>query len=781
MATQDRAQSHSRVYHVDRECYIIYLGSANRRYRPFLRVGTSSRLPDQIKRHIGSVVISDRLTGDPSEEHDCLEKPISHHMHYVGSKDLVAAVKQFIHEKSIQAINLDASKTAIEHAGTYVVFYDDANFRLFMDGHRLFDLSEREQADQHGVTMLDRLEQIVTASAGSYRGEDLSGEGFIAIRDGSVFRFRDGILNAAQLTHEANHYLARRLVPLSLLARFSGPCDRSQMVTIAKRHIVHGTSVSFATRSKPDRDTRDFIALFKKAGLEEWTETIKDVEPGRPFVTPHAEIGFCPCTFRTVEPQSIESTDGRPWLGGAAPALISGVPYRYGELPDHSALSGSYIDPLMRLLSDRTRRKIKDSVIPTPAFLMSIAKDGSLPPSDRLATALLSWNTGMIERLTGEEEHPLPEPERDRLESLLEMAPVAVLADLMEAGDHWVCLYTVPQRFTLGRIGDNRRAIEKIDAYLARKADDDHFAEERERLLLFLKRLIEEDTIEKVQPPPRQTREQADEAADTAGESGESLGGSPAAAESSGAARQRSEKTGDGASGRAAASGRAGASERSSRRGLLIALILLIAAGVAFWLLRDTILPGGDSAGIDQATADAAATDTDASTADEDLGDGDAELVPPDGIRDPSDEELQAFADLVPDGSGLDTVFVVGDGGFSITIRDILAMVNRIAVTNGYDMIDQETPEGFDPDLIYPGSLMLMPDLDIILIERGDTLWWIAHDFLLESVMDHNRELTILRQRVDDGERPVDELRDLERRVYVESLRNELATLRNQL
>lgn len=108
-------------------------------------------------------------------------------------------------------------------------------------------------------------------------------------------------------------------------------------------------------------------------------------------------------------------------------------------------------------------------------------------------------------------------------------------------------------------------------------------------------------------------------------------------------------------------------------------------------------------------------------------------------------------------------------------------MVNRIAVTNGYDMIDQATPGGFDPDLIYPGSVLLMPDVDIILIERGDTLWWIAHDFLLESLVDHNRELIILRQRVEDGERPAEELRDLERRVYVESLRNELATLRNQL
>ena len=143
-----------------------------------------------------------------------------------------------------------------------------------------------------------------------------------------------------------------------------------------------------------------------------------------------------------------------------------------------------------------------------------------------------------------------------------------------------------------------------------------------------------------------------------------------------------------------------------------------------------------------------------------------------------SDADLAA---LVPDGAGLDTVFVVGDGGFFITIRDILTMVNRIAVTNGYDMVGENSPGGLNPDWIFPGSLILMPEVKMTMVERGDTLWWLSHDFLLESLVDHNREFIILRQRVENGERPVEEIRELERRVYVASLRNELATLRNQL
>ena len=97
------------------------------------------------------------------------------------------------------------------------------------------------------------------------------------------------------------------------------------------------------------------------------------------------------------------------------------------------------------------------------------------------------------------------------------------------------------------------------------------------------------------------------------------------------------------------------------------------------------------------------------------------------------------------------------------------------------DMVGENSPGGLDPDWIYPGSLILMPDIDMMMIERGDTLWWLAHDFLLESLIGHNREFTILRQRVENGERPVDEIRDLEDRVYVGSLRDELTALRTQL
>ncbi len=760
MADQDRTQTHSRVYHVDRECYIVYVGSQSHRYRPFLRIGTSARLPAQIKRHIGSVVISDRLTGDPSEEHDCLEKPVSHNMHYVGTRDLVAAVKQYLHEKSIQAISLDESKKAIEHAGTYVVFYDDGNFRLFMDGHRLFDLEEREQADQHGVTILRRLEQIIGGSAGAYAAEDFGASGFIPLADGSILGFSDGELEARQLSHEAHAAMARRLIPISLLRNYSGPTDRNLMVTLAKSHIVRGTTASVATASKSDRQTRDFIALFKQAGLQVSEAKVEGETADRPDLRPSPRRGFCPCEVKIVQPESIASPENAPWIG-ATPPLVSGIPYRYTDSFDRVTLDDTYLAPLRRIVSDRTRRRIDGNDPVTVSLLSSIAKDSSLPPSDRLAVTLLAWNLAMTEAIeTGELKNP-PQPDEEQLVSLIAMAPTAIIADIVPTNDGWVLFYTIPARFTLGRINDNRRAIEKIDAYLARQSNDEHFAEERRLVLELLERLIQEDTIEKVQPPPppkdAQTAEPAkDSSPDLPGRDGDTSRGSG----ESGSTAARSDGS----------PGRSPESRRSRRRGLIAAAAVLLALGLAAFIFRDQ---------LGSMIADPAPTviAENQETADDQI-DGGSETSEPLVIDQPTDEEL---ARLVPGGAGLDTVFVTGAGGFSITIRDILTMVNRIAVTNGYDMIGEASPGGFDPDWIFPDSLILMPNVEILMIERGDTLWWISHDFLLDSLIDHNREFTILRQRVEDGERPVDDIRDLERRVYVTSIRNELATMRNQM
>ena len=159
----------SRVFHVDRECYVVYVGTTDHRFRPFLRLGTSSRLPEKVKRHVSNVVISDHLTGNPQYERQCLEQPVSHDMRYVGTTDLVNSIKQFVHDQTIASRPISPPKDEeAEREGAHVLFYSDGNVRIIVDGKEVLDLSKRERSDRHGVFELRRLNEFAKSSTGSY-------------------------------------------------------------------------------------------------------------------------------------------------------------------------------------------------------------------------------------------------------------------------------------------------------------------------------------------------------------------------------------------------------------------------------------------------------------------------------------------------------------------------------------------------------------------------------------------------------------------------------------
>ena len=72
-------------------------------------------------------------------------------------------------------------------------------------------------------------------------------------------------------------------------------------------------------------------------------------------------------------------------------------------------------------------------------------------------------------------------------------------------------------------------------------------------------------------------------------------------------------------------------------------------------------------------------------------------------------------------------------GTIEITIMDILTLTNRIAVSNGYQTLDKRTA-GKDPDWIYPGNILILPDETRYTVVKGDTMWYIAHRFIIQSL-----------------------------------------------
>ncbi len=64
--------------------------------------------------------------------------------------------------------------------------------------------------------------------------------------------------------------------------------------------------------------------------------------------------------------------------------------------------------------------------------------------------------------------------------------------------------------------------------------------------------------------------------------------------------------------------------------------------------------------------------------------------------------------------------------GIQITLADIHLVANAIAVKNGFHDLDYRVFEGENPDWIYSGNLLIMPDGQACTVNPGDSIWYIA-------------------------------------------------------
>ncbi len=74
---------------------------------------------------------------------------------------------------------------------------------------------------------------------------------------------------------------------------------------------------------------------------------------------------------------------------------------------------------------------------------------------------------------------------------------------------------------------------------------------------------------------------------------------------------------------------------------------------------------------------------------------------------------------------------------FFMTDRDRLAITNKIAMANGYHRIlfdFERSLWGKDPNWIYPGNVILLPDESRRVIKSGDVLWRVCEDYLIGQV-----------------------------------------------
>lgn len=838
-----------RVFRIDRECYVIYVGSDDHRVRPFLRVGTSSNLPDRIRPYIGTVVLSDRITGNPLQEAETVGAVGPRRPEYTGSPELVHAFSPLTGMDRVRERPISSSNRELPQ-GAFVEFLTDGNLHLTVNSRRIYDLDTVEQSDRHQAYLLDRVSSVVRDTDGAYEAHVFGPPGFLVGTDRSMYRFSQGTLTATALQSGAVEALSRRLIDPEWLTVVAGPADPEELLRWGKwrlrQTLLNGSSQPVivsrdAGASEAPRRLDHLLEVLRVAGVP-----VKRAPVKREFDLPEIPGEPAATTLRVSgrgEWPAISDTvlEGVP--------LVPGVPYRvfggFDALPSEESAGR---DPAE---TDRSR---------DDAF-------------GRLMNLLHGWNTETLEQ-----EEAAPERFVRRAAELLAACPAPVWADVYPTGEGYSVRFMVQHGFSLKFARENTAAVQRIDTVLQDSADpDEAYRAEQRRLLAFLDELLEQRRATTRAPAPAKTPAESPAPESTtaaAASSAASATDAPPADESAPApteaaaaaakvapspsdtqrdaspaapATSSPQRTGAGsAAGSSAPGGSAsggqgrggqsssGSSSRGWRGPAFVVIGVVLIAGVVTLLLwrddtgerylarlgsdsemaleadsdaPDTASVGNASSAGDGGSAEedappdeeAAAGAEDGSAADENGGahdndggtpanddgetaNGDASNPGGDSSADSgtdTGEDVSQVALQESDDPGADEAPT--DGPLVITVGDIIRMVNRIAEQNGYAPIGSMAPDARDPDWIFPGNELELPDQRLYEIRRGDTMWAIADRFIRQSAQEHSRTLAELTERIQRGERPVEELQVLLNESYAQTTRRRVGELLSEI
>lgn len=181
----------SRVFHIARECYVVYLGNEQSDIRPFLRIGNSRDLTDEIHKVTSTVVITDNHVGNSLLE--ILNVPRCHGR-YLGDTDVVETMKRFFESFDLPTEELADYRRVKDGEGRHTVwFYSSGNIHLRYDDKVIFDLHKREKQDRHFVRLFEEAKTEFYRNPFRYIRQDFSEAGII-LTGGNAFWFEAGEL-----------------------------------------------------------------------------------------------------------------------------------------------------------------------------------------------------------------------------------------------------------------------------------------------------------------------------------------------------------------------------------------------------------------------------------------------------------------------------------------------------------------------------------------------------------------------------------------------------------
>ncbi|MFP4383031.1 MAG: LysM peptidoglycan-binding domain-containing protein [Spirochaetia bacterium] len=249
-----------RVFHIDNECYIIYIGKDRQDLRPFLRVGTSDRIPKQILSDIYTVIVPNSLTGNPLYE---IRNESVREYRYIGDLEIIQPFRTFLETFKTKPKAIEDYKHVKADGNRVLVYFlDNKNIHIVYDNNLIFDLKQREIEDKHFLRRADMMKEHVKRNPLQIPFHKLDRPGFILLDNITLF-YNDSNIIADNLTPEYFREIAKYGIDPDLVVGAGTEGLSEGLLKFFKRKkYTDSPAVVFSSNKKP---VEDFATLFPKS------------------------------------------------------------------------------------------------------------------------------------------------------------------------------------------------------------------------------------------------------------------------------------------------------------------------------------------------------------------------------------------------------------------------------------------------------------------------------------------------------------------------------------
>jgi len=774
-----------RVFHIDDECYIIYLGSHSDDYKPFLRIGNSKKLTREIIDQTYNIVITESYTGNPAIEPGNVNLEDLDNIRYVGEKNTINRFLDFMKHFQIETKNIafDQEITAHDHNAVLYI-YENGNVSLLYDGNRVFDLREREKKDFHFLQRTRWIKEQFHKNPLRYAGTDFTEPGFFKIQH-SFFLFSKGQCFAFGLPENYFETLVQYGIDPDLISAVELNDASPEFIRICKRKKFLKESLSVLTSQsdllqstlrlftagKSDQLKFALHRTIEGSGKEIDGFTVKKSGPS--FHITHRGIPI-PIVFGTWSAGGKERVlilhdqNQASIVSGKKAAILpiaEGIPYSIkSETPDESRLADEYVSPLLSAFQDTLSQEDPIFLKSIHAFVEALATGINIGESAaRLRKGVKEFKStgkspipyvlgniyGLCSLLEKRKEHEGGMKELSALRSAIkkQLAPLLsvsehlpVFGECYIAEENLVILYR-PLKMSV-RSNDRTLAedfVNDIKGFSIR--NHAFFTDETARL---------EKLLTTLTSFPRKRAKKREERGEAAGE-----------AERPVELPQEVSQVEKMAT--------LGLKTAPSKKMPTLTTLLLIIAGLIVVAAAILFLPPlslyKKSIGARETEMASIREEAQTETTEPSGTQGSEETSPPEtGAEEPSGAGVTDIT-----GQGIESLdkekieSYLSLGYIQITILDVYKLTNKIALQNGYRALDSVEELGKDPDWIYPDNVFVLPDETKYTVVKGDTIWYIAKRFIkkqLDRDWKQYQELLEETDRADLSQERKNQIRD---------------------